>query len=119
MSHIKDYHPNWKEEVDSSLQRNKMTHFYVKDKASAYFKWLRLVIMNNVPFSFVDSKDLQAFTTVCRTSHGTLVVVGKSLTLHLTKVIAESLGTQFAIVINGWTETVSNTEYLAVIACTV
>ena len=57
ISHIKDQHKDWESIMESKhIGSNTSIMQFVNKKASSIFSWLEWIIMDNLPFTFVEKQ---------------------------------------------------------------
>ena len=105
ISHIKDQHPEWQQTMESKhLEENSKIDQFVNKKASTVFSWLEWIIMDNLPFVFVEKRLTKKNTKLDSIGRDTLMKYLKLLTADAEKKVADDLPNQFGIIIDGWTE---------------
>ena len=117
ISHIKDQHKDWESIMESKhIGSNTSIMQFVNKKASSIFSWLEWIIMDNLPFTFVEKQLTRKNTKLDHSiSTNTLMKYLKILSTEVEKKLMDELPGQFGIIIDGWTE--GTRHYIAVFAC--
>ncbi|KAL0212103.1 hypothetical protein RCL1_005729 [Eukaryota sp. TZLM3-RCL] len=119
LSHIKQAHPDYLDVMPTLLSQNKnsILKYAVKDKAMNTFYWLDWVIGDLREFHFVESSATREYSKLKSISSETLIRHAELLNSTLKEEIAELMRSRpFGIVLDGWEENSSNTEFVAIFA---
>ena len=115
VSHIKSQHPDWKEIMDSKKKIEEDKNPFINRKASTYFSWLDWVIMDDLPFTFVERPRTRKYSKMEPVGVGTFMKYLKLLTAEVETKVASVLPNKFGLILDGWSE--ENTHYIALFAC--
>jgi hypothetical protein len=115
VSHIKSQHPDWQGVMDAKMKNKDQTHLFVNKKASTYFAWLEWIVMDNLPFTFVEKPLTRKNTKLDPIGVTSLMKYLKKLTEEVEKKASDELPDKFGLILDGWSE--GNTHYIAVFAC--
>jgi len=115
ISHIKTNHPDWEEVMSSKKSFNKSQSLFINQKASTYYSWLRWIILDCHPFSFVERPLTRQYSNLENVSVDSLMKYLKLLTEVVEEKVAASLPEQFGLIIDGWTE--GTTHFFGLVAC--
>ncbi|KAL0212388.1 hypothetical protein RCL1_006014 [Eukaryota sp. TZLM3-RCL] len=114
-SHITSHHPDYEilmsqfnENSESNLER-----FIVRDMSRNCFYWLDWIMTNLLPFSFADNPINRLYSRLSDTCSQTLLKNAVSVQKELYSGIADNLGSNFALILDGWEDRVSGQEYVA------
>ncbi|KAL0218116.1 hypothetical protein RCL1_008964 [Eukaryota sp. TZLM3-RCL] len=119
LSHIKQAHPDYLDVMPTLLSQNKnsILKYAVKDKAMNTFYWIDWVIGDLREFHFVESSATREYSKLKSISSETLIRHAELLNSTLKEEIAELMRSRpFGIVLDGWEEHSSNTEFVAIFA---
>jgi hypothetical protein len=117
INHLKTAHPNYEREfLDISKQRA-ITKYVPSSQGKNIFGWLDWVIMEYLPFSFVEKERSRSYTRLNPISRNSFVKYMHKLTEMVEAEIStllESSG-RFSIVLDGWSDS-DSTHYIGVFA---
>ena len=115
VSHIKENHKNWENIMESkALEGNSLITQFVNKKASTVFGWVELVVVCNLPFTFVENPLIRKYNKLDSIARNTLMKYLKLLTIEVEKKVSKELPEKFGIVIDGWSERIRH--FIAVFA---
>lgn len=121
VSHIKSQHKDWQEVMNAfhsdKVSTSKVTtpgFSFVNSKSSKIFSWLEWIIMDNLPFNFVEKQLTQKYTNLEKWSTDSFMKYLCMLTTSVEKIVANTLPEKFGIVIDGWSD--GNVHYIAIFA---
>ena len=101
VSHIKGQHLDWKEIKDSKkkLEDDKNPFInrkvIIHSKASKYYSWLEWIIMDNLPFNFVEKSLTRKNSKLEGVGVGSLMKYLKLLTAEVERKVASLLPNKF------------------------
>jgi hypothetical protein len=114
--HVKT-HKQWKAKCITAKDSGRMYDFVTKRVSDAIinaFKWLEWIIMEDLPFSFVDNTLTRKNVALDPISRPTLDEIHESLGDFVEQKIKESLPPTFGLVVDGWT--CNKKHYFAIFA---
>ena len=111
VTHLQKQHAGWEDSMKTI--NNDFSPFYHK-KGYNIFNWISWIIEDNLPFSFCERPNTKKFSNLDSISVDTLMKYIKLITERVEKKVADSLPSQFGIIIDGWKE--GTTHYIALFA---
>jgi hypothetical protein len=112
ISHIYSQHPDWQEIMGTSNLGG--PNVFVNKKANTIFAWLEWIVMENLPFSFIERDLTRKNTKLDALCVDSLSKYMRLLNDQVEEKIAKSLPEKFGIIIDGWSE--GSTHYIALFA---
>lgn len=115
LSHIKDQHPNFKEEMLVANKKSSSFFHSVDKKSANIYGWMEWIVEDMLPLSFVDRPLTRKYSTlepICRNSFTSYL---EKLTKEVEIQITVDLPNSFGLYFDGWTN--KSIHYLAVFAC--
>jgi hypothetical protein len=87
---------------------------FINKKTNTVFSWLEWIVMDQLPFSFIERDLTRKYTNLNTLSVDSLSKYLRLLNDQVEEMIAQSLPEKFGIIIDGWTE--GSTHYIAIFA---
>jgi hypothetical protein len=115
VSHIKTQHPDWNITMDTKQRMKDNQNPFINRKASTYYSWLRWIIMDNLPFTFVEKPLTRKNSKLENVAVDSLMKHLKSLTEEVERKVASLLPNKFGLVLDGWSE--GTKHFIALFAC--
>lgn len=117
VNHIKSKHPSYLLEMETPTKRLLQTSItsFLDNKSLNIFGWLDWIVCDGLPFNFCEqelSRKYAKLKPICLNSFKKYL---KLLTKAVEKKLAEDLPPQFAIVIDGWSD--SSNHFIGLFAC--
>lgn len=119
-SHLQTSHPGYEEEYKKSKEENKTQKWYMKkqasEKAKLIWSWLDWIIMENIPFEFVESDRVRKYSSLGNTCVPTLTNYIHKLHAKVVGIIEAKLkkAKTFGLQFDGWTK--DSNHYLGIFA---
>ena len=110
-SHIEKKHLGFAKEITSGTSR---VNFEIPPEVINLYGWLELIVVTNQPFTIVENSVYAKHTKLKPVSRPTIMKYMDLITKRVEKSIQEILPPKFGIIIDGWTESGTATNYLAV-----
>ena len=112
-THITAKHTDYREKVLSS---NLKLTFLASPRAVNIYGWMEWVVMNGLPFSFVENDYNKKYTSLNPISRPTLMKYLELVAEKVEQKITVLLPEKFGIIIDGWSDSSTSEYYLALYA---
>ena len=115
MSHVNAQHPNYLQELEATNSKDLQTQLKFVDKKSVnIFSWLEWIVMDLIPFSFVEKKLTRKNVKLEPISRSSITKYLLLVSKAVEEKVAQDLPVSFGIVFDGWTD--HSTHYVAIFA---
>ena len=112
-THITAKHTDYREKV---LSKNSKLTFVASPRAVNIYGWMDWVVMNGLPFSFVENEYNKKYTSLNPISRPTLMKYLELVEEKVEQKITVLLPEKFGITIDGWSDSSTSEHYLALYA---
>lgn len=114
-AHVKSGHPNWQAIMSHSEPTGLESWLSVTPKAINIFGWLDWIIMDNLPFSFVENPLTRKYTNLKPICTNTFMKYMEDLCKEVERVVAKKLPDRFGLALDGWGH--GSSHFVALVAC--
>ncbi|KAG6947957.1 hypothetical protein JG688_00015316 [Phytophthora aleatoria] len=112
INNLRRFHPSYEAEAETALRETNALRLHIVDaRTNEIFRWVLLVVMERLPFSFCERQLVRQSTKMTNISEKTLTRYIMLLHQHVDGRNVEVLPLKFGIVLDGWIVT---TWYFAV-----
>jgi hypothetical protein len=118
-SHLNANQSDWKSQALAQQKTGQMRlesfGIGITKKGLLMYNWIKWIISNDLPFSFVDYEETKSFANLAPTTRQNLASMVCRLVIKVEKTVADHIPQQFGIIIDGWS--IGTFHYLGLFAC--
>ena len=105
LTHITSNHPDYLDTMKSlNMDKSRTLDAFINKGASTIYYWLELIVMCNLPFSFVENQYIRKGMKYSDISVDTLMKYIRKLTAAVEEEKSNHLPEKFGLIVDGWSE---------------